>query len=139
MKYISWLWRNSCGIRWNTVVRIVMGIGQVVLGLLMVWLSKRFIDETIRTGTADDVLRMVEMLVLTVVGGVVLRQVGYWLKTSANELKVYSNGIFGCKTVPDRGRRRSPLPPHISDILIGCLQYEGGLHKGVFASDCHQG
>ena len=84
MKYFSWLWNNSCGIRWNTVVRIVTGIVQVMLGLLMVWLSKRFIDETIRTGTADDVLRMVELLVLTVVGGVVLRQVGYWLKTSAN-------------------------------------------------------
>ena len=81
MKYFSWLWRISCGIRWNTAVCIVAGIGQVVLGLLMVWLSKRFIDETIRTGTADDVLRMVELLVLTVVGGVVLRQVGYWLKT----------------------------------------------------------
>ena len=74
MKYFSWLWQNSCGIRWNTAVRIVTGIGQVVLGLLMVWFSKRFIDETIRTGTADDVLRMVELLVLTVVGGVVLRQ-----------------------------------------------------------------
>ena len=84
MKYFSWLWQNSCGIRWNTVVRIVTGIGQVVLGLLMVWFSKRFIDETIRTGTADDVLRMVELLVVTVVGGVILRQVGYWLKTSAN-------------------------------------------------------
>lgn len=84
MKYILWLWRNSCGIRWNTIVRIVAGIGQVVLGLLMVWLSKRFIDETIRTGTADDVLRMVALLVLTVVGGVVLRQVGYWLTTSAS-------------------------------------------------------
>ncbi len=58
MRYILWLWRNSCGIRWNTAVRIVTGIGQVVLGLLMVWFSKRFIDETIRTGTADDVLRM---------------------------------------------------------------------------------
>ncbi|MBR6826867.1 MAG: hypothetical protein IKM76_01710, partial [Prevotella sp.] len=81
MRYLAWLWRNSMGIRWNTVVRIVTGIGQVVLGLLMVWLSKRFIDETIRTGTADDVLRMVELLVLTVVGGVILRQVGYWLKT----------------------------------------------------------
>ena len=84
MKYISWLWRNSRGIRWNTAVRIVTGIGQVVLGLLMVWLSRRFIDETIRTGSADDVLRMVAMLVLTVVGGVVLRQVGYWLTTSAS-------------------------------------------------------
>jgi len=84
MKYFSWLWNNSRGIRWNTMVRIIAGIIQVVLSLLMVWLSKRFIDETIRTGTADDVLRMVEPLVLTVVGGVVLRQVGYWLKTSAN-------------------------------------------------------
>ena len=84
MRYISWLWRNSMGIRWNTAVRIVAGIGQVVLGLLMVWLSKRFIDETIRTGSADDVLRMVALLVLTVVGGVVLRQVGYWLTTSAS-------------------------------------------------------
>ena len=84
MKYFSWLWRNSCGIRWNTAVRIVTGIVQVVLGLLMVWLSKRFIDETIHTGSADDVLKMVCWLVLTVVGGVLLRQVGYWLTTSAS-------------------------------------------------------
>jgi len=97
MNYVNWLWRNSCGIRWNTVVRIIAGIIQVVLGLLMVWLSKRFIDETIRTGTADDVLRMVELLVLTVVGGVVLRQVGYWLKTSANvrQSNVLRLRIFG--------------------------------------------
>ena len=72
------------GIRWNTAVRIVTGIGQVVLGLLMVWLSRRFIDETIRTGSTDDVLKMVCWLVMTVVGGVVLRQVGYWLTTSAS-------------------------------------------------------
>ena len=84
MKYLAWLWRNSRGIRWQAVVRIVAGVGQVVLGLTMVWLSKRFIDETIRTGSTDDVLRMVLWLVLTVVGGVALRQVGYWLSTTAN-------------------------------------------------------
>ena len=84
MNYLSWLWRNSRGIRSNTVIRIVAGIGGVVLGLLMVWLSRRFIDETIRTGSADDVLRMVTWLVLTVVGGVVLRQVGYYLTTTAS-------------------------------------------------------
>ena len=84
MKYIAWLWRNSRGIRWQAVVRIVAGIGQVLLGLTMVWLSKRFIDETIREGTSDDVLQMVMWLVLTVVGGVALRQVGYWLATTAN-------------------------------------------------------
>ena len=84
MKYIAWLWRNSRGIRWQMVVRIVAGIGQVMLGLTMVWLSKRFIDDTIRTGSVDDVLWMVLWLVLTVVGGVVLRQVGFWLGTTAN-------------------------------------------------------
>ena len=84
MNYLVWLWHNARGIRWNMAVRIVTGIGQVVLGLLMVWLSRRFIDETIRTGTADDVLRMVALLVLTVVGGVVLRQVGFWLTTAAS-------------------------------------------------------
>ena len=83
MNYISWLWRNSRGIRFNTLVRVVTGIGQVALGLLMVWLSRRFIDDTIRTGTADDVLHMVLLLVLTVLGGVLLRQVGYWLTTTA--------------------------------------------------------
>ena len=83
MKYVTWLWRNTRGIRWNTAVRIVVGITQVWLGLLMVWLSRLFIDETIRTGSTDDVLQMVAWLVLTVVGGVVLRQCYYWLTTSA--------------------------------------------------------
>ena len=83
MRYIKWLWRHSRGIRWSTAVRIVAGIGQVVLGLLMVWLSKRFIDETIRTGSTDDVLQMVVWLVLIVVGGVLLRQVTYWLSVTA--------------------------------------------------------
>ena len=84
MKYISWLWNNSRGIRWNTVVRIVFGIGRVWFGLMMVWLSRRFIDETIRTGSTEDVLWMVFWLVLTVVGGVLLRQLGYWLTTTAS-------------------------------------------------------
>ena len=35
MRYIVWLWRNMRGIRLNTVVRILAGIGQVGLGLLM--------------------------------------------------------------------------------------------------------
>ena len=98
MKYVSWLWHNSRGIRWNTALQIVAGIGQVVLGLLMVWLSKLFIDETIREGSADDVLWMVCWLVMTVVGGVILRQVVYWLSTSASvrqtnilRLRIFSN------------------------------------------------
>lgn len=98
MKYVSWLWSNSQGIRWNTAVRIAAGVGEVGLGLLMVWLSKHFIDETIRTGSAKDVLWMILWLVLTVVGGIVLRQVFYYLSVVANtrqtntlRLRMFSN------------------------------------------------
>ena len=84
MDYVVWIWRNSYGIRWNTAVRIVSGVVQVALGLLMVWLSRQFIDQTIRTGTPGEVLKMVACLVGTVVGAVILRQVGYWLTTTAS-------------------------------------------------------
>ena len=36
MNYVTWIWQNSHGIRWNTAVRIVSGVMQVALGLLMV-------------------------------------------------------------------------------------------------------
>ena len=84
MKYSNWIWRNTQGIRWNTAVRIVAGTAQVALGLMMVWLCRRFIDETIRTGSAHDVTVMAIWLVLTVVGGVLLRQVYYYLTTKAS-------------------------------------------------------
>lgn len=98
MKYIAWIWHNSQGIRWNTVARIVIGAGQVWLGLMMVWLSRRFIDETIRKGTVDEVLLMVVWLVATVVGGVVLRQMGYWLTTTAGirQTNTLRLRIFSC-------------------------------------------
>lgn len=71
------------GIRLNTLVRILAGIIQVLLGLLMVWLSKQFIDVTIHTGNNEDVLRMVCLLVTVVVGGILLRQLYYYLTTKA--------------------------------------------------------
>ena len=84
MKYWNWIWRNTQGIRLNTAVRIVTGTVQVAMGLLMVWLSRRFIDETIHTGSAHDVTVMIIWLVLTVVGGVLLRQVYFLLTTKAS-------------------------------------------------------
>ena len=71
------------GIRWNTLVRIVVGIAQAGLGLLMVWLSRRFIDQTIRTGTDRDVWVMVALLAGVMLGGVALRQLYYYMSTIA--------------------------------------------------------
>ncbi len=98
MKYVSWVWRNMVGIRLNTALRIVIGISQVLLGLLMVWLSKRFIDVTIWTGSKEDVVEMILLLVATVVGGILLRQLYYYMTISANtrqtnaiRLRIFSN------------------------------------------------
>lgn len=117
MKYVKWIWRNMQGIRWNTAVRIVVGVGQVVFGLLMVWLSRQFIDETIRTGTVDDVWMMVCWLILTVATGVVLRQVGYWLTVTANV------------------RQTNTLRLHIFNCLFRRQLYDGQeLHSGDVTS-----
>jgi len=42
MKYIAWLWRELRGFRANVIIRVMVGVGRVALGLLMIWLSKRF-------------------------------------------------------------------------------------------------
>ncbi len=110
MKYLTWLWHNMRGIRWNTAMRVIIGIGQVGLGLMMVWLSRVFIDKTIRSGSAEDVMQMVTWLVMTVIGGVVLRQVYYYMTTTANvrqtntlRLRIFSRlfhrQLFGDKTM----------------------------------------
>ena len=98
MKYFWWLWQHSKGVRWNSAVRIVTGTAQVLLGLTMVWLSRRFIDETIRTGTKDDIIYMIVLLVITVMSGVLLRQMVYWLTTTANIRQVNDMRlrIFSC-------------------------------------------
>ena len=83
MKYVAWLWRELRGFRANVIIRVIVGVGRVALGLLMIWLSKQFIDETIRTGTNEDVARMIVFLVLTVVGSIVLRLVYYYMMSSA--------------------------------------------------------
>ena len=83
MRYLSWLWNKTGGFRLNIVLRIVFGVGRISLGLLMVWLSKRFIDETIRTGSDSDIVQMVALLVATVVGAIILRIVFYYMTNVA--------------------------------------------------------
>lgn len=127
MKYVWWIWRNTDGIRWNTAVRIVAGIGQVMLGLMMVWLSKRFIDETIRTGSNDDLLQMILWLVLTVVGGILLRQLYYYLTTQANirqmndlRLRVFSS-LFRRKLFDEQELHSGDVTSRLAkDIEVVC-------------------
>lgn len=86
-QYISWLWQNTSGIRLNMLVRIAAGLGRVGLGLLMVWLCKYFIDVTIHTGTTNDIILMVGILVGIVMAGIVCRQVYYYLGVKAQAVQ----------------------------------------------------
>ena len=116
MKYVVWILRNMVGIRWNTLVRIVVGITQVMLGLIMIWFSKQFIDVTIRTGTDQDVITMVALLVSLVVTGILLRQLYYYMATKANTYQ--SNSIR----------------LHVFSNLFRRQMYEDQLHSGDVTS-----
>ena len=87
MKYVVWLWENTRGIRLNTLVRILAGIGRVSFGLLMVWLCKKFIDETVRTGSTRDILLMIGLLVTVVLISIVCRQAYYYLTVKAEAIQ----------------------------------------------------
>lgn len=78
--------------------RIAAGIGRVSLGLLMVWLCKRFIDVTIRQGTTDDILVMIIALVAVVSCGIFCRQAYYYIgirdkakQTTDVRLRIFSH------------------------------------------------
>ena len=97
MRYMKWLWQHTVGIRLNMAVRIVAGTGRVALGLLMVWLCKRFIDVTIHTGGGNDILVMCIALLMVVVAQVALRQIYYYLgqrglarQSTGIRLKIFS-------------------------------------------------
>ena len=79
------------GIRWNTLIRIVVGVTQVMLGLVMIWFSKQFIDVTIRTGSDQDVISMMVLLISLAVTGIFLRQLYYYMTTKASTYQ--SNSI----------------------------------------------
>ena len=97
-EYVVWVLRNTKGIRLDMLIRIAAGIGRVSLGLLMVWLCKRFIDVTIRQGTTNDIIVMIISLVAVVSGAILCRQVYYYLgikdkakQTTCIRLRIFSH------------------------------------------------
>ena len=77
-KYALWFWQQMTTIRTRIILRIIAGLAQVGIGLLLVWLCRRFIDYVIWRG---DILR--ESLVLFGVIAVIiaLRQAVFYLSS----------------------------------------------------------
>lgn len=87
MKYARWFIANANGIWLNVIVRILSGLVQTALSLMVVWLSKRLIDGA-TSGTTDDMTMMACMIAVAVVTGVGLRQFNQYLANQAMILKV---------------------------------------------------
>lgn len=88
MKYFRWFIANSKGIRLNIVIRIAAGLAQTVLALLVVWMSKRLIDDVALTGTMRDMLVQATLIAIAVVAGVSIRQFNQYLSSKAFIYKV---------------------------------------------------
>lgn len=79
-EYAAWFIRQLHVIRVNVAVRVVAGIVQVALGLLLVWLCRRFIDYAVWQG---NVVEEVVVLVGALLASVGIRQAVYYLQSSA--------------------------------------------------------
>ena len=79
-EYTAWFIRQLHVIRVNVAVRIVAGIVQVALGLLLVWLCRRFIDYAV---WQDNVVEEVSLLVGALLASVGIRQAMFYLQSSA--------------------------------------------------------
>lgn len=98
------------------LLRILVGIGQATLALLMVWLCRYFIDTAIRSNDASgEVVRTIMALVLVVAGNIALRQVYFYMtiRATAYQANVIRLRIFGHLL---RRRIYDDAPLHSGDV-----------------------
>lgn len=92
--YAKWYWRQTAGVRSQILLRILAGLVQVGLGLLLVWLSRRFIDVSI---WQDSVAKDVAVIFAVVAMLVAARQTVYYLSNMTNTVQQNSirQRLFG--------------------------------------------
>ena len=115
MKYFRWLWHNTRGVRANMLLRIIIGIGQVSLALLMVWICRYFIDVAIKSTSSEVLVRTIIALVLVVAGNIALRQIYFYMtiRATAFQATAVRLRIFGHLL---RRRIYDEAPLHSGDV-----------------------
>lgn len=88
MRYARWFVANANGIWLNILVRIVSGLMQTALSLMVVWLSKMLIDGATSSSSAESMTVMACMIAVAVIVGVGLRQLNQYLANKAMIRKV---------------------------------------------------
>ena len=97
MKYLRWLWHNTQGIRGNMLLRVIVGVGQVSLALLMVWICRYFIDVAIKSSDSEVLVKTIIALIVVVAGNIALRQIYYYttIRATAYQANAIRLRIFG--------------------------------------------
>lgn len=115
MFYLRWLWHNTRGVRANMLLRIIIGIGQVSLALLMVWICRYFIDVAIKSTASDILVNTIIALVLVVAGNIALRQIYFYMtiRATAYQATAVRLRIFGHLL---RRRIYDEAPLHSGDV-----------------------
>ena len=87
IKYAAWFWQQMKDIKVKILVRIIAGLAQVGLGLLLVWLCRRFIDVVIWQG---NILHESLVLFGVIALLIALRQLVFYL-SSMTEVEQQNN------------------------------------------------
>lgn len=97
------------------LLRIIIGIGQVSLALLMVWICRYFIDVAIKSTASDILVNTIIALVLVVAGNIVLRQIYFYMtiRATAYQATAVRLRIFGHLL---RRRIYDETPLHSGDV-----------------------
>ena len=81
MSYARWFWAQLSAIKSNVAARIIIGIAQAAFGLLLVWLSRRFIDYAV---WSENVYAEILLLFGVLAISIALRQSVFYLRDIAN-------------------------------------------------------
>lgn len=97
------------------LLRIIIGIGQVSLALLMVWICRYFIDVAIKSTASDILVNTIIALVLVVAGNIALRQIYFYMtiRATAFQATAVRLRIFGHLL---RRRIYDEAPLHSGDV-----------------------
>lgn len=114
-RYLRWLWLNTRGVRCNMVARIVAGVAQAAMALLMVWLCRYFIDTAIGSGDRRLIGITIGELLAVVAVNIALRQVYYYMSVRATTFQANAIRlrIFGHLL---RRRIYDAMPLHSGDV-----------------------
>ena len=97
------------------LLRVIVGVGQVSLALLMVWLCRYFIDVAIKSSDSEVLVRTIIALIVVVAGNIALRQIYFYttIRATAYQANAIRLRIFGHLL---RRRIYDETPLHSGDV-----------------------